>query len=176
MRKVIAVMLLILGTTIAAVHGRQSNYKIVIPKVLTYPTTTLAFSSKAVLAGSQIKAPGGIRVKFDDPSWVASVSDARWVTTGGGTYFKFTCEATSTACMQATKGSGTYTYALTPTTQHAPSAYGYRKHSLNWDVTPPGDITDDEVSVTPELDPTTGAAALVLITGAVLIIRGRRKM
>jgi len=173
MRKVIAVMLLILGTTIAAVHGRQSNYKIVIPKVLTYPTTTLAFSSKAVLAGSQIKIPGGIGVKFDDPSWAASVSAARWVTTGGGTFFKFTCEASSASCMQATRGSGTYTYALAPTTEPGPKAYG--RHALLWDVTPPGDLALDVESEVPELNPTDGMAALALIAGAVLLIRGRRK-
>jgi hypothetical protein len=172
MRKFMAVMLLILGTTIAAVHGLQTNHKIIIPKVLTYPTTTLAFSSKAVLPGSQVKAPT-IRVKFDDPNWAATVSVARWVTVGGGTYFKFICEASSTRCMQATKGSGTYSYALTPTTDPAPRGYGY--YALIWDVNPPGDtVTDASINV-PEIDPTNGAAALALIAGAVLLIRGRRK-
>ena len=173
MRTLIGVMLLIFGMTIAVVHGRQSNYKIVIPKVLTYPTTTLAFSSKAVLAGSQFKSPGSIGVKFDDPSWAASVSVARWVTTGGGTFFKFTCEVSSTTCMQATRGSGIYTYALTPTTEPAPKAYG--RHALIWDVTPPGDLIFDLETNVPEIDPTTGMAALALIVGAVLVIRGRRK-
>jgi hypothetical protein len=173
MRKFIAVMLVILGATIAVVHGRQSSYTILFPKLLTYPTTTLAFSSKAVLPGSQVKAPGAIRVKFDDPRWVASVSDARWVTTGGGTYFKFACEASSTPCMQATKGSGTYTYVLTPTAQPAPKAYGH--YAYNWDVRPPGDILLESIHIVPEIDPTTGTAALALLAGAVLLVRGRRK-
>lgn len=173
MRKPIAVMLLFLGTTIAAVHGPQTIHKIVFPKVLTYPTTTLAFSSKAVLAGSQIKAPGRIGVKFDDPSWEASVSAARWVTTGGGTYFKFTCDESSAACMQATKGSGTYSYALTPTTEPAPKSYG--RYALTWDVTPPGDLVFDLSVTVPEIDPTTGTAALALLAGVVLLVRGRRK-
>jgi hypothetical protein len=176
MRKFIGVPLLILGTTIAVVYGLQTNHKIVIPKVLTYPTTTLAFSSKAVLADSQVKAPGGIggiRVKFDDPSWAASVSAARWMTTVGGTYFKFTCEASSTACMQATKGSGTYTYALTPTTDPVPRGYG--RYALIWDVTPPGDQVFDLDANVPEIDSSSSIAALALITGAVLLIRGRRK-
>jgi hypothetical protein len=172
MHKVIAVTLLIVGTTIAAVHGLQTNHKIMIPKVLTYPTTTLAFSSKAVLSSSQVKA-AAIRVKFDDPSWAASVSVARWVTTGGGTYFKFTCEASSTSCMQASKGLGTYTYALTPTTAPAPRGYG--RYALIWDVNPPGDLVNDAGINVPEIDPTTGAAALALLAGAVLLIRGRRK-
>jgi PEP-CTERM motif len=132
----------------AAASARQSNYNIVIPKVLTYPITTLTFSSDAVLAGSQIKAPGGIGVKFDDPGWAASVSAARWVTTGGGTYFKFTCEATSTVCMQATKGTGSYIYVLQPSAAPAPSKNG--NYALTWDVNPPGDLVFDTLNITPE--------------------------
>jgi hypothetical protein len=132
----------------AAANARQSNYNIVIPKVLTYPNTTLTFSSDAVLAGSQIKAPGGIGVKFDNPSWAASVSSARWVTTGGGTYFKFTCEASSAACMQATKGSGSYIYVLQPTAAPAPSKNG--NYALTWDVNPPGDLISDGAVISPE--------------------------
>jgi hypothetical protein len=167
MRKLVGVMLLILGTTVAAVHGLPSNHKIVIPKVLTYPTTTLEFSSQA---------PANIQVKFDSPSWAAFVSDVHWVTTGGGTYFKLSCEASSAACMQATKGTGTYTYALTPTTASAPRGYGH--YALIWDVNPPGDLSFDQTIITPavpEIDPTISAAALALIAGAVLVIRGRRK-
>ena len=132
----------------AAANARQANYNIVIPKVLTYPTTTLTFSSSAVLAGSQIKAPDGIEVKFDNPSWAASVSSARWVTTGGGTYFRFTCEATSSACMQATKGSGSYIYVLQSSTTPAPSKNG--RYEFTWDVNPPGDLIQDVIIVTPE--------------------------
>jgi hypothetical protein len=131
-----------------AANARQSNYNIVIPKVLTYPITTLTFSSNAVLAGSQIKAPGGIGVKFDDPAWAASVSSARWVTTGGGTYFKLTCEASSRACMQATKGTGSYIYVLQPSAAPAPSKNG--SYALTWDVNPPGDLVFDATTITPE--------------------------
>jgi|SRR5271165_2469187 len=128
-------------------NARQSNYSIVIPKVLTYPTTTLVFSSNAV-SDFQINSQGGIEVKFDDPSWAASVSSARWVTTGGGTYFKFTCAAGSSACMQATKGSGSYLYVLQPSAAPAPSKNG--SYALTWDVQPPGDTVQDGTVITPE--------------------------
>lgn len=173
MRKLAGVVLLLLGATTAIVHGRQVRYKLIIPKVLTYPTTTLAFSSKAVLAGSDTKAPVNIKAKFDDPNWEASVSMVHWVTTGGGTFFKFTCAASSVSCKQATKGTGIYTYALTPTTQPAPMGYGH--YSLIWDVNPPGDIVADSFSGVPEIDAATGTAALAFIAGAILILRGRRK-
>jgi hypothetical protein len=39
---VLAVAVLVM---FAAAHSRKSNYSIVIPKVLTYPTTTLTFAS-----------------------------------------------------------------------------------------------------------------------------------
>jgi hypothetical protein len=164
MRKLLGVILVILGATIFVEHGRQINHKIIIPKVLTYPTTTLEFSSKS---------PASVTVKFDNPNWVAAVSEARWVTTGGGTYFKLTCETSSIACMEATKGSGAYIYALTPTTSPAPRGYG--RYSLIWDVNPPGDLVFDGAINVPEIDPTTGSAALALIAGAILIIRARRK-
>src|SRR5271167_2915103 len=144
----LGVLALVLLLVPAAANARQSNYNIVIPKVLTYPTTTLTFSSNAVLAGSQIKAPGGIGVKFDDPSWAASISAARWVTTGGGTYFKFTCETSSETCMQATKGTGSYIYVLQPSAAPAPSKNG--NYALTWDVNPPGDLVFDTLNVTPE--------------------------
>jgi hypothetical protein len=121
----------------AAANARPSNYNIVIPKVLSYPTTTFTFSSNAV--------PGGIAVKFDDPNWSATVSDARVVTTEGGTYFKLTCQASSTACLQATRGKGSYIYTLVPSTLPAPSRKGTYK--LAWDVNPPGDIVEDVINV-----------------------------
>jgi hypothetical protein len=164
MRKLTGVMLLILGVTILVEHGRQMKHKVVIPKVLTYPTTTLEFSSKA---------PAGVRVKFDNPNWAASASDVHWVTTGGGTYFKLTCETSSAVCMQATRGKGAYTYALTPTTAPAPQGFG--RYALLWDVNPPGDLVFDVAIGVPEIDATTGGAALALLAGAVLLIRGRRK-
>lgn len=164
MRKLAGVMLLIVGATILVEHGGQMKHRVVIPKVLTYPTTTLEFSSKA---------SAGARVRFDNPNWAASVSDVHWVTTGGGTYFKLTCETSSAACMQATKGKGTYIYALTPTTEAAPRGFG--RYALLWDVNPPGDQIFDSVIAVPEIDATTGGAALALVAGAVLLIRGRRK-
>jgi PEP-CTERM motif len=132
----------------AAANARKPNNNIVIPKVLNYPTTTLNFSSIAVNSDSQIEATGSIAVKFDDPSWAASVSAARWVTNGGGTYFQFACDASSLTCMQATGGSGSYTYVLQPSTTPAPSKNG--SYALTWDVNPPGDLVFDNVLVTPE--------------------------
>jgi hypothetical protein len=172
MRKFIAITLLILGLTIATVHGLQTRHKIVIPNVLTYPTTTMTFSSKDVVADAQVKAPA-IKVKFDNPNWAASVSNARWVNSGGGTYFKFTCEAASAACMQATKGTGTYTYVIALSTVAVPKSYG--RYSYTWDVRPPGDIVCDGIINTPEIDPATGTAALALIGGVVLMFGGRKK-
>jgi PEP-CTERM motif-containing protein len=130
---------------LAAAHARKSNYTIVIPKVLTYPTTTLTFSSHAVIAGSKSLAPADVAVKFDNPNWAATISDAHLVTTAGGTYFKLTCQSSSAACLQATRGSGSYTYALMPNTLPAPSKKG--TYSLVWDVNPPGDQVTDIVAV-----------------------------
>jgi hypothetical protein len=132
----------------AAANARESNNHIVIPKVLNYPTTTLNFSSKAVNSDSRIEATSSVAVKFDDPSWAASVSAARWVTDGGGTYFQFTCEASSATCMHATGGLGTYTYVLLPSATAAPTKNG--SYALTWDVTPPGDQVQDVLVVTPE--------------------------
>jgi hypothetical protein len=130
---------------LAAAHARKSNYTIVIPPVLTYPTTTLTFSSHAVIAGSRSLAPADVAVKFDDPNWAATITDAHLVTTAGGTYFKLTCQSSSAVCLQATRGSGSYTYALVPSTLPAPSKKG--TYSLVWDVTPPGDQVSDIVAV-----------------------------
>ncbi len=130
---------------LAAAHARKSNYTIVIPKVLTYPTTTLTFSSHAVIGGPRVLTPADVAVKFDNPNWAATISDAHLVTTAGGTYFKLTCQASSAVCLQATRGSGSYTYALVPSTLPAPSKKG--TYSLVWDVNPPGDLTLDSVVV-----------------------------
>jgi hypothetical protein len=130
---------------LAAANARKSNYTIVIPKVLTYPTTTLTFSSRAVIASSRSLAPADVTVKFDDPNWAATISDAHLVTTAGGTYFKLACQSSSAVCLQATRGSGSYTYALMPSTLPAPSHKG--TYSLVWDVNPPGDLTFDSVVV-----------------------------
>jgi hypothetical protein len=171
MRKLMAALLLA-GAVVAAAHVRQTAWTLVIPKALTYPSTTLTFSSSAFSRYSH-QASGDIRVKFDDPSWAASVSSARWITTGGGTYFRLTCKMYSTTCMQATKGTGTYVYALAPFTEEAPQARG--RYELLWDVNPPGDTISDGTSGVPEIDPTASFAALAFVAGAALMIRTRRK-
>ncbi|HXN98662.1 MAG TPA: hypothetical protein VN881_06275 [Candidatus Acidoferrales bacterium] len=136
-------MLLVL----VAVYSRKSTYNIHIPKVLTYPTTTLAFSARSFIPGAPSVAADKIRVTFDNPDWAASVSEARFLTSTGGTYFKFTCQASSTPCLQATRGSGSYTYSLLPSTLPAPSTRG--TYAMVWDVNPPGDTVTDTV-VMPE--------------------------
>jgi hypothetical protein len=158
----IAAVLLIL----AAAHSRKSSYNIVIPKVLSYPTTTLTFSSKSALPGSPSVGADGIIVKFDNPNWAATVSDAQLITKAGGTYFKFTCQASSAACLEATRGSGSYTYSLVPSTLPAPSKKG--TYALVWDVNPPGDVVQD-VLVIPE--PST----LVLLSGGLLGLLAMRR-
>jgi PEP-CTERM motif-containing protein len=151
---------------LAAAYSRKSSYNIVIPKVLSYPTTTLTFSSKSAILGSPSVAADKIRVKFDNPNWAAAVSDAHLVTTAGGTYFKFTCQASSAACLEATRGSGSYTYSLVPSTLPAPSAKG--TYALVWDVNPPGDILQD-IAVVPE--PST----LVMLGGGLVGLLGMRR-
>jgi hypothetical protein len=133
--------------TPVTVNASQPTNNIVIPKVLSYPTTTLTFSSGAVLAESHSVIPSAVHVRFDDPNWSATVTDARWVTSGGGTYFKLTCSQASAACLQATGGKGYYTYSLSPSSTSAPTKNG--TYSLTWDVFPPGDLVQD-VLVVPE--------------------------
>lgn len=134
---IVAVVLIL-----AAAHFRKSSYNIVIPKVLSYPTTTLTFSSKTAIVGSPSVAADNVRVLFDNPNWAAAVSEAHLVTNAGGTYFKFTCQASSQACLEATRGSGSYTYSLVPSTLPAPSKKG--TYALVWDVNPP--VTQSKTS------------------------------
>lgn len=151
---------------VAAAYSRKSSYNIVIPRVLSYPTTTLTFSSKSWIPGSPSVTADKIRVKFDNPNWAAAVSDAHLVTTAGGTYFKFACQASSAACLEATRGSGSYTYSLVPSTLPAPSAKG--TYALVWDVNPPGDIVQDVVNV-PE------PSILVMLGGGLVGLLGMRR-
>jgi hypothetical protein len=97
---ILAVAVLVM---LAAAHSRKSNYSIVIPKVLTYPTTTLTFVSKPAILGSPSVAADRVQVKFDNPNWAATVSQAHLVTKAGGTYFKLTCQASSAPCLEATR-------------------------------------------------------------------------
>jgi hypothetical protein len=151
---------------LTAAYSRKSSYNIVIPRVLSYPTTTLAFSVRSVFPGSPFVAADKIRVKFDNPNWAASVTEARVVTKAGGTYFKFTCQASSAACLEATRGSGSYTYALIPATLPAPSAKG--TYALVWDVDPPGDTVSD-TAVLPE------PSILVMLPAGLLGLLGMRR-
>ena len=151
---------------LTAAYSRKSNYNIVIPRVLSYPTTTLAFSARTVIPGSPSVAADKIRVKFDNPNWAASVTEARVVTKAGGTYFKLTCQASSAACLEATRGSGSYTYALTPSTLPSPSAKG--TYALVWDVNPPGDKVED-IETIPE------PSILVMLPAGLLGLLGMRR-
>jgi hypothetical protein len=153
-----------LALTVA--HARKSNYTIVIPKVLNYPTTTLTFSSHAMIAGQRSVAPADVTVKFDNPNWAATISDAHLVTHAGGTYFKLACQSSSTACLEATRGSGSYTYALVPSTLPAPSKKG--TYSLVWDVNPPGDEILDAVAI-PE------PSSLILLGSGLAGLLGARR-
>jgi hypothetical protein len=148
---------------IAAAHSRKSNYSIVIPKVLSYPTTTLTFSSKIAIFGSPSVAADKIQVKFDNPNWAAIVSEAHLVTKAGGTYFKLTCQASSATCLEATRGSGSYTYSLVPSSLPAPSTKG--TYAMVWDVNPPGDTVQDIIEV-PE--PNT----LIMLSGGLFGLLG----
>ncbi len=164
-RNIIIGTLVVAVLLLAAAYSRKSTYNIVIPKVLTYPTTTLAFSSRPIL-GSPSVAADKIRVKFDDANWAATVSEAHVVTKAGGTYFKFTCQPSSTVCLEATRGSGSYTYSLVPSTLPAPSVRG--TYAMIWDVNPPGDTVQDIIQM-PEPN------VLVMLVPGLLGLLGLRR-
>lgn len=163
---IIGVLAVVVLVMLAAAHSRKSNYTIVIPKVLTYPTTTLTFASKPAILSSSTLTADKVQVKFDNPDWAATVSEAHLVTKAGGTYFKLTCQASSTPCLEATRGSGSYTYSLVPSTLPVPAAKG--TYALVWDVNPPGDTIED-VAVVPE--PST----LIMLGGGLVGLLGIRR-
>jgi hypothetical protein len=146
-KAIIGILAVAVLVMLAAAHSRKSNYSIVIPKVLTYPTTTLTFASRSAILGAPSVAADKVQVKFDNPNWAATVSEAHLVTKAGGTYFKLSCQASSTPCLEATRGSGSYTYSLVPSSLPAPAEKG--TYALVWDVNPPGDTIQD-VLVVPE--------------------------
>jgi len=147
--------------------ARPKNYSVTIPKVLSYPTTTLTFSSSAVFPGLRSVKPADVRAQFDNPAWAATVSEAHWNTSRPGTYFKFTCQATSSACLKAAGPSGTYAYVLEPEGAAAPSKEG--QYSYTWDVRPPGDQIQDVTAVTPE--PATFPLLAIGLLGLLLVAR-----
>jgi hypothetical protein len=164
-QKIILTLLALLFIPIAA-SAADAGYSVVIPRVLSYPTTTMTFSSRGLFFYSQPITPSSIHVNFDNPSWSATISDVQWLTKGGGTYITFACAASSTACMQATRGKGSYKYSLMPTTSVAPSTVG--KFALTWDVVPPGDLVLDGVVVSaPE-----PSSLSMLLLGLVLLLGG----
>jgi hypothetical protein len=108
-----------------------------------------------------------VRVQFDNPEWAATVSEAHWNTSRAGTYFKFACQPTSSACLKAAGPSGTYSYVLEPEGAAAPSKNG--QYSYTWDVRPPGDQIEDAIAVTPE--PATFPLLAIGLLGLFLVAR-----
>ena len=54
---IIGILAVVVLVMLAAAHSRKSNYSIVIPKVLTYPTTTLTFSASKDGNFPRVRAP-----------------------------------------------------------------------------------------------------------------------
>lgn len=136
---------LALGLPSAMAHA--TGYSITIPSVAGYPTTTIRFSAPGVLTGSQPIAGNSIKASFNGGDFAAAPTGGQWVTNASGTYFGFTCNPSSVACMKATRGKGSYTYKLVGPAFSAPARKG--EFHLNWDVNPPGDVVQD-VAVLPE--------------------------
>lgn len=140
----------------------ETRYNAVIPGVLSYPTTTLSFSFRSLLGHTFPVLPAGVSATFDNPNWAATVSAIHWKTTSSGTYVKFTCRPDSSACMQATGGTGSYTYSLLPSTDLAPAKAG--QYTLTWYVNPPGGYHDDD-----QLNVTTPETGTLLLVGVGLL-------
>jgi hypothetical protein len=132
----------------ASLTATAADYTITIPKVLTYPTTTITFKPGAVLDGDRYIPGDQVHVSFNGADWSAHVTRVHWITTAGGTEIALACDPDSRPCMSATKGSGAYTYTLAPPSLAAPSKPG--SYSLTWDVYPPGDLSEDSTIISPE--------------------------
>ncbi len=141
------IVVLALALCLPSALAHATGYSITIPSVAGYPTTTIRFSAPGVLNGSQAIAANTIKASFDDANFAASPAGGQWVTSASGTYFGFTCNPSSVACMKATRGKGSYTYKLVGPAFTAPATKG--EFHLNWDVNPPGDVVLD-VAVLPE--------------------------
>ena len=141
------IFVLALALCLPSAMAHATGYSITIPSVAGYPTTTIRFSAPGVLTGSQPIAANSIKVSFDGADFAASPIGGQWVTNASGTYFGFTCNRSSVACMNATRGKGFYTYKLVGPAFTAPTTKGV--FHLNWDVNPPGDVVLD-TAVLPE--------------------------
>ena len=135
------IFVLALALCLPSAMAHATGYSITIPSVAGYPTTTIGFSAPGVLTGSQAIAANSIKVSFDGAQFAASPTGGQWVTNASGTYFGFTCNPSSVACMKATRGKGSYTYKLVGPALTAPAAKGV--FHLAWDVNPPGDVVLD---------------------------------
>jgi hypothetical protein len=137
------------------------SVKITIPAVAGYPETIVTF--RVGLFGGDRAIGNATSLNFASSEWAAKLTGGRWKRSEGGTYVAFACEASSTACMQATNGTGTYKYVLYPFASGAPLRAG--NYKLVWDVQPPGDLVSDETSVAvPE-----PASIVLLASGAVML-------
>lgn len=124
-------------------------YTISLPFHNGFSSTTISFSSASLLTGAQPLSVGGISASFGTVGWVASVTSAYWDTTvTETTHFTFTCDSSSSVCLNATASSGTYTYELYG---KAPSSTG--TFHFDWELSAQGAYTGvvgDIVCVGPE--------------------------
>jgi hypothetical protein len=155
------IFVLALALCLPSAMAHATGYSITIPSVAGYPTTTIRFSAPGVLTGSQAIAANSIKASFAGANFAASPTGGQWVTNASGTYFGFTCDTSSVACMKATRGKGSYTYKLVGPAFAAPSTKG--EFHLNWDVNPPGDVSQD-ISRVPE------PSSVLLLLGGMLTL------
>lgn len=161
------IFVLALALCLPSAMAHATGYSITIPSVAGYPTTTIKFSAPGFLTGSQAIAANSIKVSFDGADFAASPTGGQWVTNASGTYFGFTCNASSLECMKATRGKGSYTYKLVGPAFTAPARKG--EFHLNWDVNPPGDVVLDVANL-PE-----PSSVFLFLTGMLTLIWVTRK-